>query len=152
MTRTIFRTFLALVLVLTLGVHRASAQPCTSSVCTPPPNNPAPSRDNDKTVWYVVGGIAAAALGAFIAWRLFPDPERGLPPEPPTGDPPPVTPVNLPPPGGGAGAPSAGKSAPKVTTTARKGFNLPPPGARFVVTLPRTMSRTQTLEDEWPAS
>ncbi|MFC6341901.1 sensor histidine kinase [Nocardioides hankookensis] len=26
-----------------------------------------------------------------------------------------------------------------------------PPGARFVVTLPRTMSRT-TLEDEWPAS
>ena len=27
-----------------------------------------------------------------------------------------------------------------------------PPGARFVVTLPRTMSRAQTLEDEWPAS
>ena len=33
MTRTIFRTFLALVLALTLGVHSASAQgPCTSTV------------------------------------------------------------------------------------------------------------------------
>jgi hypothetical protein len=132
MTRTLFRTFLALVLVLTFGVHSASAQgPCTS-LC--PPTNTPPSRDsNDKTVWYVVGGIAAAALGAFIASRLFPTPERALPPEPPSGGPPPVTPVNLPPPGGGAGAPSAGKSStPKVTTTARKGFYLPPPGARFV--------------------
>ncbi|MBX9775017.1 MAG: S8 family serine peptidase [Xanthobacteraceae bacterium] len=134
MARALFRTFLILVLVLTLGAQRASAQTaCPSFPCPSPPNSAPPSRDsNDKTVWYVVGGIAAAALGAFIAWRLFPDPERGLPPEPPSGDPPPVTPVNLPPPGGGAGAPGAGKSAPKVTTTSRKGFNLPPPGARFV--------------------
>ena len=112
----------------------ASAQgPCITNFC-PPPNPSQPSRDsNDKTVWYVVGGIAAAALGAFIAWRLFPDPERGLPPEPPSADPPPLQPVNLPPPGGGAGAPSAGKSTPKGTTAAlRKGFNLPPPGAPFV--------------------
>ena len=128
MTRTIFRTFLAVVLALTVGVHAASAQgPCTSFPC-PPTNYPTPGRDsNDKTVWYVVGGIAAAALGAFIAWRLFPDPERGLPPEPPSADPPPIQPVNLPPPGVG----KAG--APKVTTTAlRNGFNLPPPGAPFV--------------------
>jgi hypothetical protein len=136
MTRTLFRTFLALVLVSTLGVQGAWAQsPCgpSTNFC---PSTPTPSRDsNDKTIWYVVGGIAVAALGAFIAWRLFPDPERGLPPQqPPSGDPPPVTPVNLPPPGGGAGAPSAGKStSPKTTTTAlRKGFNLPPLGARFV--------------------
>jgi hypothetical protein len=132
MTRTIFRTFLAVVLALTVSVHAASAQPCTTNVCQPTPT-PQPSRDsNDKTVWYVVGGIAAAAIGAFIAWRLFPDPERGLPPEPPSTDPPPIQPVNLPPPGGGAGKAGAGKSTPKVTTTARKGFNLPPPGARFV--------------------
>jgi len=132
MTRTIFRTFLAVVLASTLGVQGASAQTCTFAC--PPTNNPTPSRDsNDKTIWYVVGGIAAAALGAFIAWRLFPDPERGLPPEPPQADPPPLQPVNLPPPGGGAGAPSAGKSTPKSTTAAlRKGFNLPPPGAPFV--------------------
>jgi hypothetical protein len=132
MARTLFRIFLALVLVWTFGVQSASAQPCTS-LC-PPTNNPSPSNDNNnRTVWYVVGGIAAAALGAFIAWRLFPDPERPLPPEPSSGGPPPVTPVNLPPPGGGAGAPSAGKSStPKGTTTARKGFYLPPLGARFV--------------------
>src|SRR5262245_10150195 len=106
MTRTLFRTFLALVLVLTLGVQGAWAQACTTNFCPPTNPTPQPGRDsNDKTVWYVVGGIAAAALGAFIAWRLFPDPERGLPPEPPVGDPPPVTPVNLPPPSGGAGAP-----------------------------------------------
>ena len=100
--------------------------------CPPQPQpQPGNSDSNRNVIWYVVGGIAAAALGVFIASRLFPTPERGLPQEPPpSGDPPPVTPVNLPPPGGGAGA-SAG--APKATTTiARKGFNLPPPGARFV--------------------
>lgn len=137
MTRTLFRTFLALVLALALGLQGAWAQqtdPCRQSPC--PPANPVPGSDNNRNViWYVVGGIAAATIGVFIASRLFPTPERGLPPEPPpSGDPPPVTPVNLPPPGGGAGAPSAGKSAtPKSTTTAlRKGFYLPPPGARFV--------------------
>ena len=121
MTRTLFRTFLALVLVLTFGVHErvGAGAPCTSP-CPARLRHPhAVADSNDKTVWYVVGGIAAAALGAFIAWRLFPTPERGLPPEPPSGDPPPVTPVNLPPPGGGAGAPSAARGTPKVTTTAR---------------------------------
>ena len=39
MTRTIFRTFLAVVLALTLGVHAASAQgPCTSFPCPTPPH------------------------------------------------------------------------------------------------------------------
>jgi hypothetical protein len=132
MARALFRIFLSLVLVWTLGATSVSAQTeCPSFPC-PPPNSAPPSRgSNNKTVWYVVGGIAAAALGAFIAWRLFPDPERGLPPEPPSNDPRPVTPVNLPPPGGGGGG--AGKSSPKITTTAlRKGFYLPPPGAGFV--------------------
>src|SRR5262245_15023397 len=106
MARALFRTFLSLVLVLTLGVQSASAQstcPPSTNFCPPSTPNAPPARDShNNTVWYVVGGIAAAALGAFIAWRLFPDPERGLPPEqPPTGDPPPVMPVNLPPPGGG---------------------------------------------------
>ena len=135
MTRTLFRTFLSLVLALTLGVQSASAQ-CTANFCPPRASNPAahPRFQQQQPVWYVVGGVAAAALGVFIASRLFPTPERGLPPEPPPSDPPPIQPVNLPPPGGGAGAPSAGKSATSktTTTTARKGFNLPPLGAAYV--------------------
>lgn len=139
MTRTLFRTFLALGLVLTLWPQGAPAQgPCPSLTACPPPNNPSvpPGRDNNNTVWYVVGGIAGVALGAFIASRLFPTPERGLPQEPPTSDPPPVQPVNLPPPSGGGGA-GKGKSTGKnsgtpKTATARKGFNLPPLGAPFV--------------------
>ena len=133
MTRTLFRTFLSLVLALTLGVQSASAQ-CTENFCPPRPQ-PGPSNsNNNNTVWYVIGGVAAAALGVFIASRLFPTPERGLPPEPPPSGPPPIQPVNLPPPGSGAGAPSAGKSATSktTTTTARKGFNLPPLGAAYV--------------------
>jgi subtilisin family serine protease len=82
-------------------------------------------------VWYVVGGIATAALGVFIASKLFPTPERGLPQEPPPSDPPPLQPVNLPPSAGGGK--SAGKSnTPKAKTVSRKGFHLPPPGAPFV--------------------
>src|SRR5262245_36435038 len=134
MTRTLFRTFLSLVLVLTLGVQGALAQlPCGPSTNFCPPSRepqPGSSDSNRNVIWYVVGGVAAAAIGVFIASKLFPTPERGLPPEPPPSDPPPIQPVNLPPTGGGgggAGAPRAGKSGtPKVTTTARKGFNLPP--------------------------
>ena len=144
MTRTLFRTFLALVVALTFGVQNAPAQ-CISVTCPPPNPTPTPqpsggSDSNRNVIWYVVGGVAAVAIGAFVASRLFPTPERGLPPlEPPSGgtagDPPPVTPVNLPPPGGGGGG-SAGKGkssgVSKTTPVARKGFNLPPPGAPFV--------------------
>jgi hypothetical protein len=185
MTRTLLRAFLALVLVWTLGVQSASAQCSPTGAFCPPPNNPSrPDNNNNNAVWYVVGGIAAVAIGGFIASRLFPTPERGLPPQQPPGDPstgfpggglpaaglpstgtgspsrgspstglpsrsspgggfqssPPITPVNLPPPGGGgigpagggAGAPKAG--TPKTTPTAlRRGFNVPPPGeTRFV--------------------
>ena len=130
MTRTLFRTFLALLLALTFDVHGASAQCQPPFTPTCPGPSPQPGRDsNNNTVWYVVGGFAAAALGAFIASRLFPTPERGLPQEPPPSDPPPIQPVNLPPSGGGTGK----SAAPKGTTTvARKGFHLPPPGAPFV--------------------
>ena len=133
MTRTLFRTFLALVVALTLNVRGASAQ-CTSAC---PPNNPTPpsggSDSNRNVIWHVVGGVAGLAVGAFIASRLFPTPERGLPQEPPSGDPPPVTPVNLPPGGGGGGGAGKGKSGvSKTTPVARKGFNLPPAGAPFV--------------------
>jgi subtilisin family serine protease len=131
---TFFRALLALVLALTLHIQSASAQfACPSFPCTPPPNNPTPSRDsNNNTVWYVVGGIAAAALSVFIASKLFPTPERGLPPQdPPPSDPPPPLPTNL-----GPGAnPGTGKgkgSSPKSQTIARRGFHLPPPGAPFV--------------------
>jgi subtilisin family serine protease len=133
MTRTLFRTFLALVLALTLGAQSAWAQ-CTTNFCPPTNPSPQPGRsNNDNTVWYVVGGIAGFALGAFIASRLFPTPERGLPQEPPPSDPPPIQPINLPPPGGSTGT-GKGKSATQKspTTVARKGFNLPIPGAPFV--------------------
>ena len=139
MTRTLFRIFLTLVLALTLGVQGASAQgPCPSLTACPPPT-PQPGRpdsNNNNAVWYVVGGIATVAIGAFIASRLFPTPERGLPPQQPPGDPPPVQPVNLPP-GQPANLPPQSGSkagAPKATTTTalRKGFNLPVVGAPFV--------------------
>ncbi len=132
----LFRAFLALVLALTLGVQGASAQSACPSFPCPPTNNPTPgnSDSNNNTVWYVVGGIATAALGVFIASRLFPTPERGLPQEPPPSDPPPPTPTNLPSPGGSSGT-GKGKSkgsTSKATTVSRKGFHLPPPGAPFV--------------------
>jgi subtilisin family serine protease len=127
---TLFRAFLVPVLALTLNVQSASAQ------CQPPfcPTGPTPSRDsNDKTIWYVVGGIAAAALSVFIASKLFPTPERGLPPqEPPPGDPPPPLPANLPSPGSSPGTGKGKSSTSKSQTIARRGFHLPPPGAPFV--------------------
>lgn len=127
--RACFRAFLALVLALTLGVQGASAQFTNNP--TPPPGN---SDSNRNVLWYVVGGVAGVALGAFVASRLFPTPERGLPQEPPPSDPPPPTPANLPSPGGSNGA-GKGKSkggTSKTTTVSRKGFHLPPPGAPFV--------------------
>jgi hypothetical protein len=141
--RACFRAFLALVLALTLGVQSASAQ-------TAPPNNPFPPRDsNNNTVWYVVGGIAAAALGVFIASKLFPTPERGLPPQnPPPNDPPPPLPANLSSPGTSPGTGKGKGSAPKGNTIARKGFHLPPPGAPFVpneviLDVPASVSESQ---------
>lgn len=134
MIRALFRAFLSLALVLMLWPQSASAQSsCPPTTFCPPPS-PTPGRGHhDNTVWYVVGGIAAAAISAFIASRLFPTPERGLPPDPPPSDPPPIQPVNLPPPGGGAGKAGAGKSVAPKATALRKGFNLPPPGeTRFV--------------------
>lgn len=132
--RACFRAFLALVLALTLGVQSAPSQTACPSFPCPPPNNPAPSRDsNSNTVWYVVGGIAAAAISVFIASKLFPTPERGLPPQdPPPGDPPPPLPANLPSPGSGPGTGKGKASTPKSQTIARRGFNLPPLGAPFV--------------------
>jgi subtilisin family serine protease len=130
---TLFRVLLIVALTLTLAVPPAQAQ-CTASPCPPPPNpQPGSSDSNRNTVWYVVGGIATAGLGVFIASRLFPTPERGLPQEPSggpqPGDMPPLLPANLSAPGAGKGGP---KSSPKSTTTARKGFDLPPLGAPFV--------------------
>ena len=134
MIRALFRTFLSVVLALALGVQGASAQFCDNRVCSSP--QPGNSDSNRNVIWYVVGGIAGVALGAFIASRLFPTPERGLPQEPPSGDTPPIQPVNLPPPGAGPsgpGGPGTGKGGTsKGTTLARKGFHLPTPGAPFV--------------------
>ncbi len=129
MTRTFFRTFLAMLLALALGVQSAAAQQCPPTECPNPPPRPGNSDSNRNVVLYVVGGILGVTLGAFIAARLFPTPEPGLPPEPPPSDPPPLLPVNLPPPGAGAGGAGKGGSPKGKTTVARKGFNLPALGA-----------------------
>jgi subtilisin family serine protease len=125
------RTLLAAVLALALNVQLASAQACTTSFCQPPPQpGPSDNHSNRNAIWYVVGGVAGAALGLFVASRLFPPPERGLPPEPPRSDLPPPQNVNLQP--NTNVRPPADKRAPKFTTTARKGFYLPLPGAPIV--------------------
>ncbi len=120
------RMLLALVLALTLPIAGARAQ-CTFACPPSPPPTPAPSDSNRNHVWYALGGVVAAGLGVFIASRLFPTPERGLPQQPPPSDPPPLA-DNQPP-------PARSKSAPKSKSgpVARKGFDLPPVGEmRFV--------------------
>jgi subtilisin family serine protease len=94
---------------------------------------------NNKTVWYVVGGVAVAIVGWMIGTRVFnPDP-------PPKLDQPPVIPaldpISLPPPGQnpppgrgqGKQANQGNQSNPGGTANLRNGFNLPPLGeTRFV--------------------
>lgn len=134
MTRAaLFRAPLILALTLAIGAQGALAQSCSLTAC-PPPNapSPQPSDSNRNIIWYIVGGVAGGIIALFIGSRLFPPPERGLPPLPPS-DPPPPQQANLPPPVEHLPAPRAKGLQSKVTQVSRNGFNLPPPGeTRFV--------------------
>ena len=124
MTRTIFRTFLAVVLALTLGVQRASAQgPCHArhfAVRLQSARQPRFERQNRlvRRRRRCRGGARRLHRVAAVPGRRSAACRRSRRP----ADPPPIQPVNLPPPGGGAGAPSAGKSTPKGTTTVAQGI------------------------------
>jgi subtilase family protein len=101
-----------------------------------PPSN---GHNNNKTVWYVVGGVAVAIVGWMIGTRVFnPDPPPRLD-QPPAI--PPLDPISLPPPGQnppptrvqGKQANQGNQSNPGGTANLRNGFNLPPIGeTRFV--------------------
>jgi subtilisin family serine protease len=94
--------------------------------------------NNNKTVWYVVGGVAVAIVGWMIGTRVFnPDPPPKLD-QPPVI--PPLDPISLPPPGQsplptrvqGKQANQGNQSNP-AGANLRNGFNLPPIGeTRFV--------------------
>jgi hypothetical protein len=105
----------------------------------PPPSN---GHNNNKAVWYVVGGVAVAIVGWMIGTRVFnPDPPPKLD-QPPVI--PPLDPISLPAPGqnppptrgqgkqGNQGNQSS-QGNQGGTANLRNGFNLPPLGeTRFV--------------------
>jgi subtilisin family serine protease len=146
MTRTrLFRASLVTMLALAIGVQGALAQPpCQTRSCLPPSSD-----SNRNVIWYIVGGVAGGIVALFLGTRLFPPPERGLPPLP-QSEPPPPQQTSLPPlqP---AESPTVlrGKGAPKGTAVSRNGFNLPPPGeTRFVANevmldIPASVSEVQ---------
>jgi hypothetical protein len=117
---------LAGVLAAVTIVHGAGAQ----TPPPPPPPTPLPSpSDNrsDRTVWYIVGGIAISIAAVLIGRSLFPDPP------PPDRSPPPTLPPEQPPIGQVSLNPSPPRQGPRTAQVARPGFNLPPAGeTRFV--------------------
>jgi hypothetical protein len=145
----LIRLMLAAVLAVSSGIEAAQSQVCSSRTCPPPTNPPptttpstpdgVPRHHNNDVIWYVVGGVAAGILGWAIGTRILseqkPDWTRSLP-----TDQPPLTPISLPPPtqqprnlpptGPGSTGPGTG---PGTTAQLRSGFNLPPPGAHYVL-------------------
>src|SRR5262245_29196636 len=129
------RVLLAVALATATAVHDAPAQ-CITNFCPPPRPEPGPqhpggggSDSNNRTGWFILGGILALVAGWAIKTQIFPDPPSGglppprsLPPDqpltqvqlPPASSPPP------PPPGGGPVSPAG--PAPQAL---RRGFDLP---------------------------
>jgi Subtilase family len=144
---TFVRLLLAGVLAVACVTDNARAQISSSG---PPTNNIPPSRGDDqgtgghnnKTVWYVVGGVAVAIVGWMIGTRVFnPDPPPKLN-QPPVI--PPLDPISLPAPGQNPPPTRLqGKQAnqgkqgnqnnPGGTANLRNGFNLPPIGETLFV-------------------
>jgi hypothetical protein len=141
-------TFIRLLLAGVLAVASMTDSARAQSNFPPTDSAPPPSRDggpppshgnNNKAVWYAVGGVAVAIVGWMIGTRVFnPDP-------PPKFDQPPVIPpfdpISLPapgqnpPPGRGQGKQGNQSSQGNQggTVNLRNGFNLPPLGeTRFV--------------------
>jgi subtilisin family serine protease len=139
-------TFVRLLLAGVLAVAGVTAEVRAQSTNFPPTDQ-VPSRgdngntsghNNNKAVWYVVGGVAVAIVGWMIGTRVFnPDPPPKLD-QPPVI--PPFNPVSLPPgqnlpPARGQGkqANQGNQNNPGGTANLRTGFNLPPLGeTRFV--------------------
>jgi hypothetical protein len=142
-------TFIRLLLAAVLAVAGVTAEVRAQS--TNFPTDQVPSRgdngntgghNNNKAVWYVVGGVAVAIVGWMIGTRVFnPDPPPKLD-QPPVI--PPFNPVSLPAPGQnppptrGQGKQAnqgnqSGQGNQGGTVNLRNGFNLPPLGeTRFV--------------------
>src|SRR5262245_52392922 len=158
------RVLLAVALATATAVHDAPAQ-CITNFCPPPPPprpEPGPQHpgggggdSNNRTGWYILGGILAVVAGWAIKTQIFPDPPPGGPPPPRTLPPdqpltqvqlpPPGAPPPPPPPGGGPAAPAG-----PATQALRRGFDLPPVGApcvpnEIVLDVPATVS-TATLD------
>jgi len=152
MTRTMFiRLLLAGALAVASVTDGARAQgdvAQTSLVAGPKDPSPAPagsnSGNNNKAVWYVVGGAAVAIVGWMIGTRVFNTPDPVTRPLPQVT--PPLEQISLPP--SGQNPPPArgqgkqgkqgnqgnqGNQAKGGTANLRNGFHLPPPGeTRFV--------------------
>src|SRR5215813_3883798 len=133
------RLLLAGVLAAACVIDGAQAQ--LTNVPPPSRDGPPPSDShNNKTVWYVVGGVAVAIVGWMIGTRVInPDPPPKLD-QPPVI--PPLDPVSLPAPGQNP-PPTRGQgkqgnqfnqgNQSGGSANLRNGFNLPPLGeTRFV--------------------
>lgn len=131
------RLLLAGVLVAATVTEGARAQQLDTSLGAGPTKGtpPASSNSDNKTVWYVVGAAAVAAVGWAIGTRVFnnPEPVDPLPPLPQSPQPtPPLDQVLLPPTGPNSPLPQQPGSRP-IAQTLRNGFDLPPLGeTRFV--------------------
>src|SRR4051794_17370486 len=138
-------TFVRLLLAGVLAVAGV-ADSARAQTNVPPrgdgPGNTSSGGNDNKAVWYVVGGVAVAIVGWVIGARVFnPDPPPKLD-QPPVI--PPLDPVSLPapgqnpPPGRGQGkqgnqANQGNQGNPAGPANLRNGFNLPPLGeTRFV--------------------
>jgi subtilisin family serine protease len=138
-------TFIRLLLAGVLAVASITDGARAQLTNVPPSRDDPPSsngHNNNKAVWYVVGGVAVAIVGWMIGTRVFnPDPPPKLD-QPPVI--PPFNPVSLPPPGQnppparGQGKQAnqgnqSGQGNQGGTVNLRNGFNLPPLGeTRFV--------------------
>src|SRR5262245_12553040 len=133
---TFIRLLLAAVLAVASITDGARAQ-CNES-CEGPPSQGGSHRNNNKALWYAVGGVAAVIVGWVVGKSVLnPDP-------PPKLDQPPFDPVSQPAPGQnppptrgqgkqGNQANQGNQSSPGGAVNLRNGFNLPPLGeTRFV--------------------
>ena len=134
MKATLLRVVLAAALAAATGIEQVRAQ-CDGNCTRPQPSIPGqlPSSNNSTNVWWVVGGIVSAFVGAAIT-QIIQQSQQPPPTGPSTGQ------AQLPPSPPGGGGPSPGGPANPAGPTGpglialRNGFNLPPPGALYDLT------------------
>src|SRR5579871_3809971 len=107
------------------------AGPCAPSSA---PANTNSGSHNNNIIWYVVGGVVVAAIGAILATHTFPGFGPPPPEPPPPGyPPPPVQPelTQIPPNQTPPSPPRPGRGP--TVQALRRGFDMPPVGeVRFV--------------------